>query len=119
MATEQYNEHAMRQRVEQALTVVKMVLDSTRRPAFPNDVPHEYNDKYKLAEVVATTALSAQINALKAIGLTTEHVQLLRKWAVEDKEIVTLRYVLICLLIVTRWYHRLSHVIYMSHVIFI
>ena len=97
MATEQYNEHAMRQRVQQALTVVKMVLDSTRRPAFPNDVPHEYSDKYKLAEVITTTALSAQINALKAIGLTTEHIQLLRKWAVEDKEIVTLRYSMICI----------------------
>lgn len=59
---------------------------------YPSDVPHKYDDKYKLAELLTQSAYTSQLQALAAIGLTEQHMQQLREWAVDQKEIVTLRF---------------------------
>ena len=61
-----------------------------RHPAYPGDVPHEYNDKYVLAEFLTSTCLAAEINALEYLGLSADHLQQLREWSAEKA--VTLRF---------------------------
>lgn len=42
-------------KINQALSVVKQILDSNRNPQRPSDVPHKYNDKYILAQILTNT----------------------------------------------------------------
>ncbi len=50
-----FNEHAFRANVDQALFRIKTILDNTRNPQLPAEVPHEYTDKYLLVEFIANT----------------------------------------------------------------
>lgn len=112
-------------RVDEALTVVKRVLDATRRPAYvmspmvspsfsvlyiflalcgtvltfpgcctryPQNTPHRYQDKYRLAEALTQSAFTVQLQALGAVGLTAQHIEQFHQWAVNQNEIVTLRF---------------------------
>jgi hypothetical protein len=67
-----FNEAEFRDRVERALVTVRTVLDNTRNPTYPADVPHRYDDKYLLAEYLTNTATASVLNALDAIGLTSK-----------------------------------------------
>ena len=51
-----------------ALKEAKKVLDTSRTPCLPGDVPHRYDDKYTLAQSLITTALEATMNSLEFIG---------------------------------------------------
>ena len=52
-----------------ALSEAKKVLDTSRTPCLPGEVPHRYDDKYTLAQCLITTALQATMNALEFIGI--------------------------------------------------
>eukprot|EP01094_Clydonella_sp_ATCC50884_P018414 TRINITY_DN3404_c0_g1_i2.p1 TRINITY_DN3404_c0_g1~~TRINITY_DN3404_c0_g1_i2.p1 ORF type:complete len:911 (+),score=440.16 TRINITY_DN3404_c0_g1_i2:171-2903(+) len=84
------DERRFRERVDAALAVVKKVLDNTRYPAYPEDVQHQYDDKYKLVEFVTNTALAAQLTVLEVLGLSEENVKQMKEWAVDRS--VTLRF---------------------------
>lgn len=81
----------MRKRVDDALDVVKRILDITRRPAYAADVAHTYEDKYTLAESIVTTGASAYLKTLTALGMTEEHLASMREWAASG-QVVTLRF---------------------------
>ena len=53
------DESGFRRRVDKALESARRVLDTTREPVLAADVPHEYADKYLLAEFVTNTCLAA------------------------------------------------------------
>lgn len=76
-----YNESRFRSQVDSALKSVRTVLENTRHPQYPADVPHQYDDKYSLAEFVTNTSLASQLNCLEALGLTQKSLQQLLKWA--------------------------------------
>ncbi len=52
-----YNENTFRSRVDQAMVQVKQILDNTRNPTVASDVPHEYTDKYLLAQFLTNAGL--------------------------------------------------------------
>lgn len=84
------NESQFRARVDEALKVVARVLENNRHPKFPEDVQHQYEDKYMLAEFVTNTALAAQLNVFEILGLTEEKVKQLKEWA--TSKAVTVRF---------------------------
>ena len=84
-----YSESRFRSQVDSALKSVRTVLENTRRPQYPADVPHQYDDKYSLAEFVTNTALASQLNCLEALGLEEKGLRQLLKWA--QTRSVTLR----------------------------
>jgi len=53
-----FNEYAFRQRVDKALSTIKTLLENHRNPQLPAEVPHEYIDKYVLAEFIVNTGTS-------------------------------------------------------------
>lgn len=85
----QFSSVFFRSQIERALNQVRNVLHVTRHPSFPKDCQHTYTDKYGLAEIVANASLAGQLNALQALGLSTEQVATLADWS--QTRSVTLR----------------------------
>src|SRR6185295_1171283 len=54
-----YDENAFRARIDAALRRVRTVLDNTRNPQYPAEVPHRYDDKYLLAEFATRVAIAS------------------------------------------------------------
>ncbi|MCC7537080.1 MAG: hypothetical protein IT379_12740 [Deltaproteobacteria bacterium] len=86
---QRYEDSEFRARVDAAMTRVRAVLDATRNPQHPADVPHRYDDKYLLADFLARTSMAAMVQCLEVIGLSAEALAQLREWA--KSRSVTLR----------------------------
>jgi hypothetical protein len=76
-----YHEHELRSRVDAALRRIRTVLDNTRNPQYPADVPHKYDDKYLLAEFLTRVSVAAVLQSLESVGLTPQKLGQLREWA--------------------------------------
>lgn len=75
-----FDEARFKQQLDSALTVVETVLENTRKPQLPADVPHQYDDKFLLAEYLTNTAMAAKLQCLEEfLGLTDWTV--LKEWA--------------------------------------
>lgn len=84
-----YQESELRSRVDAALRRIRTVLDNTRNPQYPADVPHRYDDKYQLAEFLTRVAVAGVLQALGSVGLATQKLAQLQDWA--QARSVTLR----------------------------
>ncbi|RYE89468.1 MAG: hypothetical protein EOO75_11760, partial [Myxococcales bacterium] len=87
---ERYDEARFRVAVDGALRSIRTILDNARNPRYPQDVPHQYDDKYVLAEFLTRTATAAILQCLGSIGLSSEGLGQLVGWA-RDRS-VTLRF---------------------------
>ncbi len=67
---------------------MRTILENNRTPQYAADVPHEYEDKYLLAEFLMANTISSLLAALEVMGLT-EKILVLQEWA--KKRSVTLR----------------------------
>lgn len=76
-----YDEHTFRTKIDAALRQVRTILDNTRNPRSPSDVPHRYEDKYLLAEFVGSVAIASLLQCLELVGLSEEGLAQLREWA--------------------------------------
>jgi hypothetical protein len=85
-----YDETRFRQNLDAALHRIRTILDNTRNPCQPADVPHRYDDKYLLVEFLGRTATAAILQCLGGIGLTPEGLAQLTAWA--RTHAVTLRF---------------------------
>eukprot|EP01127_Copromyxa_protea_P012735 TRINITY_DN3339_c0_g1_i2.p1 TRINITY_DN3339_c0_g1~~TRINITY_DN3339_c0_g1_i2.p1 ORF type:complete len:347 (+),score=85.66 TRINITY_DN3339_c0_g1_i2:34-1041(+) len=87
--TQPYDLYAFRTKVQKALRDIATVLETNKRPQFPRDVPHTYDDKYLLAQLLTNSAVAAQLNSLEALGLDKEKLKTLVEFATDRA--VTLR----------------------------
>lgn len=55
-----FNDTRFKAQVEEALKQIRTVLDHTKHPKFAADVFHDYEDKYRLAEMLGNVAAAAQ-----------------------------------------------------------
>ncbi len=78
-------------KLDAALKRVRTVLDNTRQPLYPADVPHAYDDKYELAQFLVRGGVAAVLECLTAIGLDAEGLATLRTWAQTRSVTVSLR----------------------------
>jgi len=78
--------------VENALKTVATILEAERHPVLAADEPHEYADKYALAEYLTNTAVASQMNALTALGLQPSQLKTISEWVLQKKKSVTLRF---------------------------
>src|SRR5690348_1739344 len=89
MALQYFDEGRFRRQVDSALQRIRTVLDITRAPQYPADVPHAYDDKYGLAEFLTNTAIAAEMNCLDLLGVSDKHIATMKKWV--QSRSVTLR----------------------------
>lgn len=89
MPMNRYEEHEFLGRMGAALTRVRAILDRTRDPRSPADVPHSYDDKYVLAEFLGRASVASLMLALETLGLDEAGLATLRGWAATRS--VTLR----------------------------
>ena len=64
--------------LDRSMRVVRTLLDTTRNPQLPANVPHAYADKYHLVETAARGAISAQLRALGLLGLGAREIGVLQ-----------------------------------------
>ncbi|MBL9103130.1 MAG: hypothetical protein JNL82_19445 [Myxococcales bacterium] len=76
-----FQEYEFRSRVDAALQRIRTVLDNTRNPQYPADVPHKYDDKYLLAEFLTRVSIAAILQALATVGFTGQKLAQAREWA--------------------------------------
>ena len=86
---ERYDEQQFRAKIDAALGRIRTLLENTRNPQYPADVPHAYDDKYLLAEHLTQVTVAALLQCLEVAGLSEEGRATLREWA--EKRSVTLR----------------------------
>ena len=63
-----FQDYQFRAAVDEALTTVRKILETTKHPARAADVPHVYDDKYGLVEAASKAALVATANALEVLA---------------------------------------------------
>src|SRR5690242_19034680 len=85
-----FDEHRFRQQVDAALQRIRTVLETTRAPQYPAEVPHRYDDKYGLAEFLTNTSIAAQLNCLDLLGANDKYLRTLKQWVAQNRS-VTLR----------------------------
>ncbi len=86
---DRFNEAQFRARVDAALNRVRTILENNRTPQYPADVPHEYEDKYQLAEFLTNNTIGALLVSLENVGLNEKGLVQLKEWA--KNRSVTLR----------------------------
>mmetsp|Transcript_27708 Transcript_27708/g.76280 ORF Transcript_27708/g.76280 Transcript_27708/m.76280 type:complete len:939 (-) Transcript_27708:152-2968(-) len=90
-----HRELRLREQVERALRSVRSVLNSTRQPQYPADVPHAYDDKYLLTEFATKGGASGFLSVLDGLsgepGWWVAHQASLLEWAASE-QVVTLRF---------------------------
>jgi hypothetical protein len=84
-----YDAQAIEAKIEAALARIRTLLDNTRNPRAPADVPHAYDDKYHLSEFVTRVSIAAIFQCLEVVGLSAEGLSELREWS--KTRTVTLR----------------------------
>ena len=85
-----FNEEVFKASVDEALHSVRRVLDINRSPRLhlAEDVDHNYNDKFKLANLLTNTAIISSTIILERFGLTKEVLQ-----SIDTSKPTTLRFV--------------------------
>ena len=75
-----FQDYQFRAAVDEALTTVRKILETTKHPARAADVPHVYDDKYGLVEAASKAALVATANALEVFGASGAALDGMRNW---------------------------------------
>jgi len=81
MAAASFQMEQFERKMGKVLERVRLVLDSNRLPCWAADVDHQYQDKYILAESMTNMAIASQVNALVAMGLSSDQLSQLCTWA--------------------------------------
>mmetsp|Transcript_232 Transcript_232/g.438 ORF Transcript_232/g.438 Transcript_232/m.438 type:complete len:862 (-) Transcript_232:69-2654(-) len=76
-----FQEDQFRQRMDKALQKVATILENTKNPKLVEDVHHEYDDKYLLAEFLTNISIASMLNLLETLGLTVDGIKKLIEWS--------------------------------------
>ena len=87
---EEFDEYRFQTKLDAALQRIRTVLDTSRQPQLAADVPHEYADKYELAEFLTNAALASQLTIFEVMGLGEKDVLKLKEWS--ESRSVTVRF---------------------------
>eukprot|EP01108_Squamamoeba_japonica_P001167 TRINITY_DN1469_c0_g1_i4.p1 TRINITY_DN1469_c0_g1~~TRINITY_DN1469_c0_g1_i4.p1 ORF type:complete len:617 (+),score=97.80 TRINITY_DN1469_c0_g1_i4:47-1852(+) len=82
-----FQEHVFRAKVDDTLKTVRTILDTTKHPARPADVPHAYDDKYSLVEQALKASIVATLNAADVLGASGEALAGMQAWAADNKSV--------------------------------
>ena len=76
-----FDEDRFRSIVAKGIEEARKVLSTTRHPVLPDEVPHAYDDKYRLAELLTSLSDVAVVNVLDELGVGQEARKSARDWA--------------------------------------
>lgn len=68
------------QRLESALSRVRLILETTRNPQFATNCPHTWDDKFLLGDGLTNIGLASANTCLSQLGVTPGHLAQLREW---------------------------------------
>lgn len=76
-----FDELIFRKRVEKCLDKTRLLLHQTKHLVTPQNVAHQYNDKYLVAEYLTNSAISCFSKSLLRLGLSEDDLTKLVSWA--------------------------------------
>ena len=79
--TENFQDYVFRERVDKCLEKTRLLLHRTKHLAAPQDVAHQYNDKYLVAEYLTNSAIGCFSTSLIRLGLSAPNLTKLVSWA--------------------------------------
>jgi hypothetical protein len=85
-----FHEQQFHELVKKALDSVQKILDVNRNPRITEDMDHQYDDKYALAEFLTNTTIAAQMNFMERMGLSEDKLRRLYNMVHVDKRSVTI-----------------------------
>ena len=85
-----FEDAKFKSKLDRAMKKVRTVLDLNKHPKYPEDVPHEYNDKYLLAEFLTNGSIASHLNVLECLGLKAQDIPTIIGWS-KDRS-VSLRF---------------------------
>ncbi len=83
-----YEEAAFQRRLTEALERVQQILGDTKRPKSAAETPHLYEDKFRLAEFMASAALATVAELFEVWGLGRSGLEELRRWPHPDAAVL-------------------------------
>eukprot|EP01032_Pedospumella_encystans_P022376 gene22376-25352_t len=89
-----YDEAHMRSKIDACLQKVRMVADKDRASQIhaADQVPHQYADKFLLADTITNTMCASLVHCLSLIGLSRETLESLKSWGAEKTVTLSFRY---------------------------
>ena len=72
-------------KVSAALNAASDVLTSNKEPVMLGDVPHDYEDKFEMAEFIVKSAREATLSIFKTIGVTEDQMKIANEWSANDR----------------------------------
>jgi hypothetical protein len=87
---EAFDESRFRAKVQQAIGRLKTVMENHRTPALPSEIPHNYEDKYLLAESLTNSAVLAILGCLDSLGLHRSQLEKVKEQ--QKNRSITLRF---------------------------
>lgn len=85
-----YNEIRFKEEVNTALTTIRTILENTKSPGFPNEIQHEYEDKYTMANILTNNFIASQLACLQLLGVDKKKLAEMREFG--KKHSVSLRF---------------------------
>ena len=82
-----YQLQRLEKKVRDALESVSKVLGTNRNPVLPSDCPHQYQDKYILAEFATKAGAAAVLNSLKQLGFDDDKIGKIIGWIKENRTV--------------------------------
>ena len=76
-----FEDARFKSKLDRAMKKVRTVLDLNKNPKYPEDVQHEYTDKYLLAEFLTNGSIASHLNVLECLGLKAEDIPTIIKWS--------------------------------------
>ena len=79
--THEMNSHLFKVKIKSALSKVRQLLHEEKEPKIPDEVDHSYEDKYRLAEMLTSAAVSSGVQSLESLGFSIESIAKMGEWA--------------------------------------
>eukprot|EP01032_Pedospumella_encystans_P016131 gene16131-18415_t len=89
-----FDEALMRSKIDACLQKVRMVADKDRASQIHSayEVPHQYVDKFLLADTITNTMCASLVHCFSLIGLSRETLKSLKSWGAEKTVTLSFRY---------------------------
>eukprot|EP01060_Flectonema_neradi_P017872 TRINITY_DN2471_c0_g1_i1.p1 TRINITY_DN2471_c0_g1~~TRINITY_DN2471_c0_g1_i1.p1 ORF type:complete len:805 (+),score=175.58 TRINITY_DN2471_c0_g1_i1:89-2503(+) len=87
-----FNATFFHSQLDSALVAVRKSLDVDVVPKSAEDVPHSYDDKFKLAEYIGEAGTQSIVSLLSRIGMKETESETAKNWVTKDRKTVTLRF---------------------------
>jgi len=94
MSNLSYNEALMRRKIDACFKTVNTIMEKSRASQIhaADEVPHQYADKFLLADTITNTMCASLVHCISLMGVSRENLMTLKAWPVEKSVTLSFRF---------------------------